>query len=802
MLRTRQVLSTSGYVPRRCCHRSFKSLSESLPRNAPIDVHPEVEDALVNNKPVVALESTIITHGMPYPTSLEMARSVESIVRSTGSIPATIALIGGRVKIGLSDSELARLADQGANPGAVKLSRRDIAAAIALKKDGGTTCSSTLIFSALAGIKVFATGGLGGVHRGGENTMDVSADLQELTRCPVGLVSAGVKSILDIGRTLEYLETLGVPVLSYAETNDFPAFYTRKSGFKSPWHVSDPITAAKILQTHRQLGMSNGALFAVPIPEQYEAIGVTLQDAVEQAVSESEELGISTRGKEVTPWLLKRVGELTQGKSLASNVALVENTALVGGQIAMEYSKLALGASSQIDQHHPFVSHIGPKSNIEARAATTGQQLAAANTIEHNAKGVPQQLASLIVVGCAAVDITSQPQVKAGSDSKLGLHSTSPGKVSVSLGGVGRNIAEAAHRILKSRAPHLPSAAMLVAPISDDPFGHLLVNETRSLGMRTDGFMRRDGRRSPVCSLLLDGTGGLTGGVADMDLIQSLEGDAILSILRDHKPKMLAVDANLSPETLTLVVDHCLQENIDVFFEPTSVTKSTVILPAIAASLGSSVKSPIKFASPNLLELAQMYHEARSSHTDLMAQEHWWQIMDSFGIGTQFRMDLERMARRNVSEHNSALGTLSFLIDKGVAQMAINLLPFFQHLVIKCGEQGVVVAMRMNESESSWKAERSNPHDRYAVSRSPSSGELVVLQHFPALQLPEGTQVNVTGAGDSLVGSLLATLVEHPKDFENPIRLKEMIDRAQQAAILTLQSSYAVSPLLSSEQRP
>lgn len=321
--------------------RKASSLSAARERQAPIDVHPEVEDALATGKPVVALESTIITHGMPYPTSLEMAQSVERIVRSTGSIPATIAVIGGRIKIGLHPAELERLADQRSNTTAVKLSRRDIAAAIALKKDGGTTCCSTLIFAALAGIKVFATGGLGGVHRGGENTMDVSADLHELTRCPVGLVSAGVKSILDIRRTLEYLETLGVPVVSYAETHDFPAFYSGRSGLESPWRVNDPRTAAHILHTHWQLGMSNGALFAVPIPAEYEAVGSALQDAVEQAVRESEEQNISNLGKAVTPWLLNRVGELTQGKSLVSNIALVENTALVGGQIAVEYAKLA-----------------------------------------------------------------------------------------------------------------------------------------------------------------------------------------------------------------------------------------------------------------------------------------------------------------------------------------------------------------------------------------------------------------------------------------------------------------------------
>ncbi|KAH7925213.1 hypothetical protein BV22DRAFT_1195370 [Leucogyrophana mollusca] len=804
MLRTQRALSArSRFVSQRGWRRSA-SLLHSLQRNAPIDVHPEVEDALANKKPVVALESTIITHGMPYPTSLEMARSVEDIVRSTGSIPATIALIGGRVKIGLEANELERLADQGPNPTAVKLSRRDIAAAIALKKDGGTTCSSTLIFAALAGIKVFATGGLGGVHRGGENTMDVSADLQELTRCPVGLVSAGVKSILDIGRTLEYLETLGVPVLSYAETNDFPAFYTRRSGYKSPWQINDPVLAAKILYTHWQLGMSNGALFGVPIPEQYEEVGTVLQEAVEQAVRESEELGVSTRGKEVTPWLLKRVGELTQGKSLASNVALIENTALVGGQIAVEYSKLTQESSSQFDHHQPVLAPAGPITEFHLGFSSTGQQ-SLGPSLKHDTNAVPQQSASLIVVGCAAVDITSQPQATAGLDLNLGLHSTSPGNVTMSLGGVGRNIAEAAHRIIASRSSDLSAATLLVAPLGDDSFGRLLVDETRSLGMRVDGLIQKDGQRSPVCSLLLDGAGGLTGGVADMELIQSLEGDTALSFLRNHKPKILAIDGNLSPQTLKALVSHCSQANINVFFEPTSVIKSTAILPAVAATLGHDDRSAVAFASPNLLELAQMYHEARSSPLDLMSHDHWWRVIDRLGLGSQSRMDLEQLARRNVSEHDPALGKLSLLVDKGVAQMAVNLLPFFQHLVIKCGELGIIVAMRLSGQRaetSSWRSERSNPLGRYVVGRSPSSGELVILQHFPALRIPEGTIVNVTGAGDSLVGSLLATLTSNPQAFEDPASLKDTIDSAQQAAVLTLQSPHAVSPLLSSISHP
>ncbi|OJA16186.1 hypothetical protein AZE42_00153 [Rhizopogon vesiculosus] len=756
--------------------RNASTLSAALKRQAPIDVHPEVEDALASGKPVVALESTIITHGMPYPTSLEMAQSVERIVRSTGSIPATIALLGGRIKIGLHPAELERLADQRSNQTAIKLSRRDIAAAIALKKDGGTTCSSTLIFAALAGIKVFATGGLGGVHRGGENTMDVSADLHELTRCPVGLVSAGVKSILDIRRTLEYLETLGVPVVSYAETNDFPAFYTRRSGLQAPWRVNDPKTAAQILHTHWQLGMSNGALFAVPIPAEYEAVGSTLQEAVEQAVRESEQQHISNLGKEVTPWLLKRVGELTEGKSLASNVALIENTALVGGQIAVEYAKLARDIHDQ-DQCYPV-------TRIPEELSTARGSVSSIDDLEEQ----PLPDALLIVVGCAAVDITSQPL----TDSDLGHQSTSPGSVSMSLGGVGRNIAEAAHRVLSSCGHGFSAATMLVSAIGDDSFGRLISDETRMLGMRTDGLIPVHGGRSPVCSLLLERSGGLRAGLTSF-VIQARK------LISTNRPKLLAVDGNLSPETLEAIVSECLRNGVDVFFEPTSVVKSAFILPAIARNLDQPSWSPIAFTSPNLLELAHLYQQAQL--LDLTSHDRWWRVVDDLGLGSKFRTDLELLSRRDASDYCPSQGSLAFLVNKGIAQMAINLLPFFRHLVIKCGDLGVIVVMRLTGDDavqSSWSAESTNCHARYVVSHSSTSGDIVVLQHFPALRLPSDTLINTTGAGDSLVGALLAALVQSPKAFNAVGSLQHTIDTAQQAALLSLQSPCAVSPLLSS----
>jgi len=324
------------------------SLSRSL-----IDISPEVQDALQAGSPVVALESTIITHGMPYPTNFQTALSVEAKVRSAGSIPATIGVINGRILVGMEKTQLETLSDRN-DFGLIKISRRDLAIAAGLRKSGGTTIAATSLIASIAGIRVFATGGLGGVHRGGEISWDVSADLTELGRTPISVVSAGIKSILDIGRTLEYLETQGVAVVTYGPTHDFPGFYSPKSGFKSPWRVDTPETAARIIDTSQRLGLKSGQLFAAAIPEQYSSDADEIQMAVNAAVKESEENGVSKHGKEATPWILRRIAELTHGKSIPNNVALIENTAFIGGQIAREYAKLA--RSNAEDSHSANVS--------------------------------------------------------------------------------------------------------------------------------------------------------------------------------------------------------------------------------------------------------------------------------------------------------------------------------------------------------------------------------------------------------------------------------------------------------------
>ena len=302
--------------------------------NKYLDIKPEVAEALAAGKPVVALESTIISHGMPYPQNVETALQVEQIIRDCGAVPATIAIIGGRLKAGLSAEEIEYFGKKGT--AIHKASRRDLAVLCARGEDGATTVTTTMIIAHMAGIKIFATGGIGGVHRGAETTMDISADLEELGQTPVMVVCAGAKSILDLGLTLEYLETKGVPVIGFG-TEELPAFYTRQSGFGVDYRVDTPEELAKIFKASHEMGLKSGMLVTNPIPEEFAMPKAVIDQAIDQAIAECNAKGI--KGKETTPFLLARVAELTGGDSLASNIRLVFNNAKVAALTSVEYCK-------------------------------------------------------------------------------------------------------------------------------------------------------------------------------------------------------------------------------------------------------------------------------------------------------------------------------------------------------------------------------------------------------------------------------------------------------------------------------
>lgn len=299
-----------------------------------VKISQEVKEAIKEKKPVVALESTIISHGMPYPKNVETALEVEKVVRENGAIPATIAIINGEIKIGLSKEEIEIIGKAGLS--VTKTSRRDLAYVVANKLNGATTVAATMICAQMANIKIFATGGIGGVHRGAEKTMDISADLEELGKTNVAVICAGCKSILDMGLTLEYLETKGVPVYGY-QTNILPAFYTRESDFKVN-KINSEQEVAKVLKTKWDLGLDGGVVITNPIPEEFSMDRKIIDKTILEALKEADEKGI--KGKDITPFLLDKIQKLTSGKSLEANIELVFNNAKLASKIAIEYSKL------------------------------------------------------------------------------------------------------------------------------------------------------------------------------------------------------------------------------------------------------------------------------------------------------------------------------------------------------------------------------------------------------------------------------------------------------------------------------
>lgn len=299
--------------------------------NKYLSISPEVQQALQSGRPVVALESTIISHGMPYPQNVETAMRVEQTIRDYGAVPATIAVIGGQPTAGCTPDQIEHLGRKGTE--VTKASRRDLPVLVARREDGATTVTTTMIIAAIAGIRVFATGGIGGVHRGAENTMDISADLEELAQTPVMVICAGPKAILDLGLTLEYLETKGVPVIGYG-TDELPAFYTRHSGFMVDYRIDTPQELAQAFQAKMEMGLRGGMLVTNPIPEEYSMPADIINRAIDDALAEANRLGI--RGKEITPYLLDKIQQLTGGDSLAANIQLVLNNARLAARTARE----------------------------------------------------------------------------------------------------------------------------------------------------------------------------------------------------------------------------------------------------------------------------------------------------------------------------------------------------------------------------------------------------------------------------------------------------------------------------------
>lgn len=505
-----------------------------------LKVSEEIRHAIANNVPVVALESTIISHGMPFPRNIEMATKIEALIRSRGVIPATIGIIHGEAQVGLTYDDLLALADPERHQNAVmKASRRDISFALSQKKTAATTVAGTMIFAHQAGIDIFATGGIGGVHRGAEVTMDISADLVELGRTPVAVICAGVKSILDIPKTLEFLETQGVPVVGL-NTPIFPAFFTNDSSVRSPLVCESTEAVARMIFASKALGLSNGMIIGVPNP--HPADSASIQVAIEASLAEAEKLNIS--GHAITPFLLSDIQRRTGGMSLEANISLVLNNASIAADIAKNLASLRASRPTVVS------SSIGTKS-----FPSTSMQVKS----------------NVLIFGGAVLD-----QVARISD-RLIPGSSNPGKLSLSVGGVGFNIA----RRLAEEG-HDPS---LVTAIAGDSHGQRILTHCESVGIDMKHSLTSqagpDAGGSATYTAVHGPDGELVIAVADMNIFTSIEPLHVQNIASYIRTSgAIICDGNISKEAFASVAQVCESYDKSLFFEPTSDHKCTLPIDA------------------------------------------------------------------------------------------------------------------------------------------------------------------------------------------------------------------------------
>ncbi|GJJ76620.1 pseudouridylate synthase / pseudouridine kinase [Entomortierella parvispora] len=716
----------------------------------------EVRSALDNKKPLVALESTIISHGMPYPQNYETAIEVEKVVRDNGAIPATIAILDGQIQIGLSHDQIRKLAKLGR--GAVKASRRDLAVVLSKKQTGATTVSATMILAHRAGIPVFATGGIGGVHRGYENSLDASADLTELGRTPVAVVCAGVKSILDIGKTLEFLETQGVTVATYGSTPDFPAFFTRTSGFKSMLNIETPLEAAELIAANHSIDLQSGIVIGVPIAEIDAMDDRLVGEAIDLAVRESNEQGIF--GKESTPFLLKRVNELTGGNSLKSNIALVKQNASVAAKIAKDLSSLN---------------------------SRSGQQTRSFSTSARRMKQLhPSSQRPIMVIGGTVVDITS---TATAASSPTMLNSSHPGATRISLGGVGRNVAEGISALSGEPCVFVSavggqhveketeSQVSSKEDASDDLFGPWLISELARRGMDNHEIHVVPGARTATYTAVHDATGNLLSAVADMDVFEMLPPAKVKYAIEDNHPGTVCFDGNLSVDCMRTILETCRDRNILTFFEPTSVAKCTRVLDSSLKTLLQS--NALNFASPNEYELAAM---------GVVARELLGTSTDDEAFQKSFSREL------NEGDEKQERETQAFLRDAFTVSL------FIPTLFIKLGSKGVFVVDRVKNADTDPSLKRS-------------------LEKFPAHAVEKVE--SVTGAGDSFVASVVTSLHQlahvqpllsssDSEDENSTVKkytgqlddnvlwkhIHAIVEDGQKAAILTMQTHQTVSSAL------
>ncbi|KAI6392708.1 hypothetical protein MCOR23_008339 [Pyricularia oryzae] len=724
-----------------------------------LKISDEVRDALESNRPVVALESTIYTHGAVARSEL----GLEDIVRQNGGTPAVIGVLAGVPTVGLTDAEVERMISEGAN----KVSRRDLAYLAGLgmtgrQIHGGTTIAGTMLLARLAGIKVFGTGGLGGVHRGWESTMDISADLTELGRTRVAVICSGSKGFLDIPTTLEYLETQGVLVSTFAEGRtgkvDFPAFWARESGIKSPSVINTEAEAAAIILAQEKLGIETGILFASPIPEQHQIPREEMDAVIKQAVSDAAEQGFT--GSQNTPFILGQIQKLTDGRSVPANVALIKSNVERATKISVELSKLSGGSS----ETKIFPTSNTVKTQVDPKA---GQKTA--EKVETHSK------VDVLVAGSIALDLSCDFVPGSASQTSPAMQTSNPSIVTQTVGGVGHNVALAAHRVDRNVKVRLCSL------VGDDFAGATVLSKLESSGMDTS-CIRQLGPEYPSARtaqyVAVNGADkNLVLAMADMGILTSHSFQKYWdSAIAASRPSWLVVDGNWSETDIHEGwIRSGRQHGAKIAFEPVSVAKSARLFPRLSSAARSNHDgllhpSPlVDLATPNIHELAAMYNAAKEhGYFDDLS---WFSMIDALGM----RGARDRFVRL----------TSTALTDTGVPQQIIHLLPYIPSLLTKLGDKGVLLSMLLSPDDARVRSIEADPYILVRATGDHPHVGAVYMRLFPAAEDVQDV-VSVNGVGDTFCGTLIAGLARGAK-------VENLIDVAQKAAVLTLRSHQSVS---------
>ncbi|KAF8475852.1 Indigoidine synthase A like protein-domain-containing protein [Kalaharituber pfeilii] len=788
LLRTLNKLATTALLRRHHgCRRGISVASSPLTKL--YRVSEEVRAAVTARKPVVALESAIYTHGFPYPDNIELAKEVEAAVRRNGATPATICILDGVCRVGLTGEELVQLAESAGKKNTLKVSRRDIPYLTGMKLagisfNGGTTIAGTMVLAELAGIKVFATGGLGGVHRGAEKTMDISADLTELGRTNIAVISSGSKAFLDLEKTLEYLETQGVLVSTFGkrgEKVDFPGFYSRSSGLLSPNVVETPKEAASIIYASHAMGLTSGQLFCNPIPTEFEIPKSEMADIISAAIKKAEKEG--AKGKDNTPYILDRIKKDSKGRSIPANKALVLNNAQVGAEMAIalaDVHTIPPEANESKTGFMPAIStHPVPPSPPEPSVSTTTTAAPTTSPEAPFSGALDDGKAELLIIGSVAVDYACDflPTNLSGSPVPS-LCTSNPSTITETIGGVAHNVFTAADLYLRSLPPRL------VSSIADDLTGKWVLETLGKREVDISGIAVRDAKREEFATAryiaINDAKGGLFTAAADMRVVERMSGEHVRVEIERAGARWLCVDGNVSVDAIRAVIEGAKKVGTKVAFEPTSVQKSTRIFPELkppgdsGPMLDVFPHNSVHLATPNEHELAAMYGCAREmGYFDSL---DWFAVIDDINIDTLFRNSMEMLAEQ---------AKLPLLVH-GTLQQAIHLSPYLPTQLIKLGAHGVLAVRLLPVSPSNF-LPTSPIHTPTILSHgrcAHTSG--IYIRHFPALKVPEEEIISVNGVGDTFLGVVLARMVEVGVLGEKTMEL------AQRGAVVSLRSREAV----------